>query len=315
MGSFEDLDAQLAELQAELKLEITKNDEPKIEWPEVPDLQSLNVKTTSKSAADKDVTPPPATASPSPSSKSQSASISSKSSSSSKEKADEDAVDKLTDQLVKNMNEPAPPGSNAQDFVGTCDKCSKPIDGYEGACSAMGHYYHITCLICTKCSTPLHGEQFVVVGNDEPFCESCHDSNLERCTECKEPIKSRILRAAGSAYHPECFVCSECNKSLDGIPFTQDDHKKHFCIPCFHSTHSPKCESCSNPITPEPGETDALRIIALDKSYHKKCFTCRTCLAMLSDPDVGGCYPVDGVLFCKNCSTIALKEKSHKRSN
>ena len=38
--------------------------------------------------------------------------------------------------------------------------------------------------------------------------------------------------------------------------------------------YSPKCEACKNPIVPLKGETEALRIIALDKSYCRPCFVC-----------------------------------------
>jgi hypothetical protein len=56
---------------------------------------------------------------------------------------------------------------------------------------------------------------------------------LETCKECKKTITTRILRAAGDIYHPECFKCGNCKKTLDGIPFTQDDSKKPFCICCY----------------------------------------------------------------------------------
>ena len=42
----------------------------------------------------------------------------------------------------------------------------------------------------------------------------------------------------------------------------------------FYRLHSPKCFKCGKPICPEPGEKEALRIIAMDKSFHKACFVC-----------------------------------------
>ena len=41
------------------------------------------------------------------------------------------------------------------------------------------------------------------------------------------------------------------------------------------SLYSPKCEKCKKPIAPEPGQQEAMRIIALEKSFHKACFTCK----------------------------------------
>merc|ERR1712176_1180118 len=45
----------------------------------------------------------------------------------------------------------------------------------------------------------------------------------------------------------------------------------------FYRLHSPKCFKCGKPICPEPGEKEALRIIAMDKSFHKACFVCEKC--------------------------------------
>lgn len=59
-------------------------------------------------------------------------------------------------------------------------------------------------------------------------------STLEKCSVCLRPILDRILRATGRPYHPQCFCCVVCGKSLDGIPFTVDATNQIHCIEDFH---------------------------------------------------------------------------------
>ena len=117
----------------------------------------------------------------------------------------------------------------------------------------------------------------------------------------------------------------------------------------FYRLHSPKCFKCGKPICPEPGEKEALRIIAMDKSFHKACFVCevsfvrtfkpwshvviwdhfyldicykicefscivlqtniKKCNISLTDSKAGGCYPVNDKFFCKQCSMAEINEQ------
>ena len=53
----------------------------------------------------------------------------------------------------------------------------------------------------------------------------------------------------------------------------------------FYRLHSPKCFKCGKPICPEPGEKEALRIIAMDKSFHKACFVCEVSFVRTFKPN------------------------------
>lgn len=302
--SNDDLDAQLAELQAQLKGMVKTTSD--FDWPEAPDFDDLNsIPTIPKTPKISEPTVGELTKITESKDEKRVTFVTSN-------KAEKE-VDDLTAKLMTNLDagaaQPEAGGNESSENM-MCHKCKKPIDGYENACSAMGYFFHIECLCCLKCGKNLHGGEFIVMGTDDPYCHDCYENSLEKCCECGEVIKTRILRAAGKTYHPQCFKCVNCQCGLDGVPFTQDSDGRPFCITCYHDLHSPKCEKCKQAIAPRPGEKEAMRIIALDKSFCKPCFVCSndTCSINLSESKAGGCYPVNNDFYCKQCSISAINQ-------
>ncbi|KAL7031162.1 hypothetical protein ACKWTF_006919 [Chironomus riparius] len=182
----------------------------------------------------------------------------------------ETEVDALTDLLVQSMHQ-----SNADpDYAsyGTCCKCNGIVSESSG-CTAMGKIYHIACFTCEQCQTSLRGKPFYPI-DEKPFCEEDYLNTLEKCCVCLTPICERILRATGKPYHPSCFTCVVCGKSLDGIPFTVDATNKIHCIEDFHKRFAPRCSVCKLPIMPEPDKEETIRVVALDRSFHINCYKC-----------------------------------------
>lgn len=140
----------------------------------------------------------------------------------------ESEVDALTDLLVQSMHQSHPETDN----YGTCVKCGKVVSETSG-CTAMENIYHISCFTCHHCQINLQGKPFYAL-EGKPFCEEDYLNTLEKCSVCLEPILERILRATGKPYHPQCFTCVVCGKSLDGIPFTVDATNQIHCIEDFH---------------------------------------------------------------------------------
>lgn len=141
----------------------------------------------------------------------------------------ESEVDALTDLLVQSMHHQANPEA---DTYGTCVKCGEIVSETSG-CTAMENIYHIACFTCQHCQINLQGKPFYAL-EGHPFCEEDYLNTLEKCSVCLEPILERILRATGKPYHPQCFTCVVCGKSLDGIPFTVDATNQIHCIDDFH---------------------------------------------------------------------------------
>lgn len=140
----------------------------------------------------------------------------------------ESEVDALTDLLVQSMHQANPEPDN----YGICVKCGGAVSESSG-CTAMENVYHIACFTCQQCQMNLQGKPFYAL-EGHPFCEEDYLNTLEKCSVCMEPILERILRATGKPYHPQCFTCIVCGKSLDGIPFTVDATNQIHCIEDFH---------------------------------------------------------------------------------
>lgn len=173
----------------------------------------------------------------------------------------EHEVDQLTDLLVRSLHTNhvdsgggsigrspsisgmAPPQQQQQqqqkgydlsgDNFGNCVKCGGRIVGENSGCTAMDQIYHIECFTCCQCQINLQGKPFYPI-DSQPFCEEDYLNTLEKCSVCLQPILERILRATGKPYHPQCFTCIVCSKSLDGIPFTVDATNQIYCIEDFH---------------------------------------------------------------------------------
>lgn len=137
-------------------------------------------------------------------------------------------VDVLTELLVQSMNM----GADTDTF-GICVQCGKKVIGEGSGCTAMEQIYHIECFTCCQCQINLQGKPFYAL-DGKPCCEEDYLNTLEKCSVCVKPILERILRANGKPYHPKCFCCVVCGKSLDGVPFTVDATNQNHCIEDFH---------------------------------------------------------------------------------
>ncbi|XP_060073721.1 lipoma-preferred partner homolog [Ylistrum balloti] len=216
-------------------------------------------------------------------------------------------VDALTNLLMANMESTKEP-----DYFGMCSRCGKKVMGENNACTTNDQVYHIACFACLSCGTMLRGKSFYSM-DSKPYCETCYLNTLERCSVCSKPITDRLLRATGKPYHPGCFTCVVCGKSLDGIPFTVDATNQIHCIEDFHKKFAPRCCVCQLPIMPDVGLEETVRVVAMDRSFHVQCYRCEDCGLLLSSEAEGrGCYPLDEHILCKNCNAKRIQSMTTK---
>ncbi|XP_063250196.1 zyxin isoform X2 [Prinia subflava] len=213
-------------------------------------------------------------------------------------------LEKLTQKLMKDMEHPPAAEAATSEL---CGFCRKPLSRTQPAVRALDRLFHVECFTCFKCEKQLQGQQFYNV-DEKPFCEDCYASTLEKCSVCKQTITDRMLKATGNSYHPQCFTCVMCHTPLEGTSFIVDQSNQPHCVDDYHRKYAPRCSVCSEPIMPEPGKDETVRVVALEKNFHMKCYKCEDCGKPLSiEADENGCFPLDGHVLCIKCHTARAK--------
>lgn len=81
-------------------------------------------------------------------------------------------------------------------------------------------------------------------------------------------------------------------------------------IECCHGGHgllrifvccrkyAPRCSVCSEPIMPEPGKDETVRVVALEKNFHMKCYKCEVSLVAPLLPSLPCLSSATGHLCC-----------------
>ncbi|CAF0857752.1 unnamed protein product [Didymodactylos carnosus] len=129
------------------------------------------------------------------------------------------------------------------------------------------------------------------------------------CNKCNEKILNVMTADDGKVYHPHCFNCSDCGKTLAGgffykskpsnkptdVPLKFDDSIR-YCETCYKKI-APKCDRCTQAI-------EASSVMWNDKKYHESCFTCwgndkeKVCNKLMKDEPV---YPDGNKWYCRAC--------------
>ncbi|KAG8429775.1 hypothetical protein GDO86_019248 [Hymenochirus boettgeri] len=213
-------------------------------------------------------------------------------------------LEMLTQQLMREMDKPPAAGAQTVDL---CGFCGRGLSRTETVVRAGEHLYHVACFTCFKCDQQLQGQQYYESGG-RPLCEECYQDTLECCALCQKKITERLLKAIGKCYHPACFTCAVCQCSLQGEPFIVDDASQPHCVADYHRRYAPRCSVCGDPIAPEQGRDETVRVVALEKNFHMMCYKCEDCGCPLSiEADDSGCFPLDGHVLCKKCHTVRAR--------
>ncbi|XP_056433341.1 transforming growth factor beta-1-induced transcript 1 protein-like isoform X1 [Gadus chalcogrammus] len=115
-------------------------------------------------------------------------------------------------------------------------------------------------------------------------------SSKGNCCACQKPVVGQVVTALGKVWHPEHFVCSECEAELGSRNFFEKDGRP-YCESDYFTLFSPHCAHCSKPILNK-------MVTALDKNWHPECFCCVKCSRAFGDE---GFHDREGQQYCQQC--------------
>ncbi|CAH2990894.1 unnamed protein product [Chilo suppressalis] len=102
-------------------------------------------------------------------------------------------------------------------FSPRCAYCNGPI--LDKCVTALEKTWHTEHFFCAQC-----GQQFGEDGFHErdgkPYCRADYfDMFAPKCGGCNKPIMENYISALNTQWHPDCFVCKECQTAVKGKSF------------------------------------------------------------------------------------------------
>lgn len=123
-------------------------------------------------------------------------------------------------------------------------------------------------------------------------------SSRGECAHCRKPILGEVIQALNRAYHPEHFVCGNCQVPLGTSNFYEQDGVPN-CESCYQGLFCSRCAHCDEPIT-------GRCVTALNKKWHADHFICGQCLG----PFPGGTFfEKEGRPYCEACFHNAFSSR------
>ncbi|XP_071818540.1 prickle planar cell polarity protein 3-B-like isoform X2 [Apostichopus japonicus] len=181
----------------------------------------------------------------------------------------------------------------------TCPRCGEIIKPGAKRLGYQGKEWHDKCFVCKVCNEHIGTKKFVPK-DDDIYCNNCYEESFgTRCAGCNKVIQSGGLLYRNEPWHPECFACSGCGKSIHNTRFYFKEGKR-LCTDCFGEKFAPKCDECNKPILGQPGKPDTKYVAFQSRKWHNKCFNCKKCQTSL----VGEAFTMDNddKVICPNCA-------------
>lgn len=199
----------------------------------------------------------------------------------------------------------------------SCEHCREYFMENEKMVNLHGMVWHQRCFVCAQCFQPFpEGVFFEFEGRR--YCERDFQVLLApQCHKCKEFIMGRVIKAVGTNWHPDCFKCQLCEKTLADVGFVRNN-KRSLCKECHEKEKirllgKNVCFNCRTVVE----ENDYLKFKG--EVFHAFHFNCKTCgielnsVAREKDKELYclRCYDKLGIPICAACRTPVEEKVVH----
>ena len=154
-----------------------------------------------------------------------------------------------------------------RNIIAQCHACKLGINSTVTYLKHKKFAWHSECFKCAICSTWLADGEFHDM-DDIILCKQCFkEKNSRKCFRCQQSILHKGIQLGLNWFHPECFTCTDCEKSL--VNEKKVNSSKILCQECILK-NAKMCTYCNCPIT-------SRHTVYKGHSFHLECFKCNRC--------------------------------------
>jgi insulin gene enhancer protein ISL-1 len=131
-----------------------------------------------------------------------------------------------------------------------CHGCQQNIDDDYRLYVAPDLHWHVACLLCSECHSPMTERDTCIIRDGRPYCRTDY-IQLFGCVcalcHCNIGASDLIMRAKSQVFHLECFQCSACEHQLQPGEQYAVSSGKLFCHKHFDSLPLDPPSTCTPP--------------------------------------------------------------------